>query len=219
MTPLSRNSRCVAFVGCALAAILVIRTWIGSVPTARADGEPNVAKKMKLSDVYTTSEQKGLIALRKSYFYPSEESERMSEIDRSYSDNGRSKPIALFVRGDTVREALQATIRALKPKGSPKNFIGPTDTSKSNILWLFVYVGHSSSQPVKWAISEPEYFDNEVRIYYSNHDPWPEAVIVSDADTIPYSYLVPLGKQKDPSTWSAELFELKKTRTGTANKP
>lgn len=171
---------------CRIAAGLVL---IAQTTATETGGEKDDERKISLSEIVTTSPQKGLQPVRDVLAKKGDAQATEGYLSRILTgSNGSSN--AFLVDATNIYDALQASSTILDGARSadtpaPVNTSQPTRGSH----WLVAYLGTGPSSPTWWTIESVTIHKGKIVLKYRMSKPSP-----TTADLNPYYYWIPIGK-------------------------
>lgn len=171
-------------------AIAVGILLITSTTAAEPQNEnENVPRKIPLSQIFSTSQQKGLQNVR-SVFQQEVEGQAANAYFRQLFAGTNGSSNVFLVDAVTSSDALAATLRVISGSHSADK---PPTVNKSDPIrgnyWLVAYLGTASSSPPRWTIETVSVETNRVIVRYRKAKP-----SFGTEDSQSYYYWIPLGK-------------------------
>ncbi len=177
--------------------------------SATAAAEPPIASTMEtrsipLSEIVTTSPQKGLRHIRDTRFETNNKWDPEVFLQQIHNvSNGGSN--AFIVDATNLYDALWASLDVLT---GPRRVDAPVPVNRSKPergnFWLVAYLGSGPSNPSWWTISGVTVDKSKVVLSYQESKPSP-----ATADVRHYYYWVPLGKL-EPGPYEIQLLDVDK---------
>ena len=178
------------------------------VPHAMAgdsrDEKKSEQRTIPLSEILTTSPQKGLQHLRDAW--QRKNNEQGAEVFlRQLHDVSNGSSNAFLVDATNMADALSASFSILAGSRSADT-PAPVNTSnpKRGSHWLVAYLGTGPSNPTWWVIEGVAVGNGKVVLSYRKSKPAP-----ATDDVHRYYYWIPLGKL-DAGTYEVQLFDVER---------
>ena len=174
--------------------IVIFRVALGMatiaiVAATETRGEKEGQRRILLSEIVTTSPQKGLQPVRDVLAKKGDAKTAEGYLNKLLTGtNGSSN--AFLVDATNIFDALQASSTILIGSRSA-DIPGTVDTSqpRRGSHWLVVYLGTGPSNPTWWTIESVSIQKGTIDLTYRTSKPGP-----TTADLYPYFYWIPIGK-------------------------